>query len=67
MLFRSEIKNDEYQQDEAVVGTYNYLSGNKLLIFVKKINTASSRISRMVTKEIDYTCADNAVVSYTVK
>ncbi len=63
----SEIKNDEYQQDEAVVGTYNYLSGNKLLIFVKKINTGTSRISRMVTKELDYTCSDNVVVSYTVK
>ncbi len=63
----SEIKNDEYQQDEAVVGTYDFLAGNKLLIFVKKINTGTSRISRMVTKEIDYTCSDNTVVSYTVK
>jgi FlgO protein len=63
----SEIKNDEYLQDEAVVGTYNFLAGNKLLIFVKKINTGTSRISRMSTKELDYTCSDNSVVSYTVK
>ena len=63
----SEIKNDEYLQDEAVVGTYNFLAGNKLLIFVKKINTGSSRISRMATKEIDYTCSDSSVVSYSVK
>jgi len=63
----SEIRNDEYQQPEAIVGTYNYIAGNKMLIFVKKINTESSNISRMVTKEINYTCINNSVISYTIK
>jgi hypothetical protein len=61
----SEIKNDEYDQTEAIVGTYSYLS-NKIVIFARRINVVTGKISRMVTREIDYNCAGGAV-SYTVK
>ncbi len=63
----SEVKNDEYRQGEAIVGTYDYLEGNKLLIFAKKINTMTSRISRMVTKELSYVCVDGTITSYSVR
>jgi hypothetical protein len=60
----SEIKKDEYDQTEAIVGTYSYLN-NKIVIFARKINVVSGKISRMVTREIDYNCA-GGVVSYSV-
>jgi hypothetical protein len=61
----SEIKNDEYDQTEAIVGTYSYLN-NKIVIFARKINVVSGKISRMVTREVDYNCAGGNV-SYTIK
>jgi hypothetical protein len=61
----SEIKKDEYDQTEAIVGTYSYLN-NKVVIFARKINVVSGKISRMVTREVDYNCAGGSV-SYTVK
>jgi hypothetical protein len=60
----SEIKKDDYDQTEAIVGTYSYLN-NKIVIFARKINVVSGKISRMVTREIDYNCAGGNV-SYTV-
>ena len=60
----SEIKKDEYDQTEAIVGTYSYLN-NKIVIFARKINVVSGKISRMVTREVDYNCA-GGTVSYTV-
>ncbi len=61
----SEIKKDDYDQTEAVVGTYSYLN-NKIVLFARKINVVSGKISRMVTREIDYNCAGGSV-SYIVK
>ena len=61
----SEIKNDEYDQTEAIVGTYSYLN-NKIVIFARKINVITGKISRMVTREVDYNCAGGNV-SYIVK
>jgi len=61
----SEIKKDEYDQTEAIVGTYSYLN-NKIVIFARKINVVTGKISRMVTREIDYNCAGGNV-SYNVK
>lgn len=63
----SEIKKDEYSQQEAIVGTYNYLNNNKVLLFVRKINTQTGKISRMVTREINYTCSGRSVLGYTIK
>lgn len=63
----SEIKKDEYLQSEAVVGTYSYLNNNKVIIFVRKINTESGKISRMVTRELTYTCSGRSVMGYSVK
>ena len=60
----SEIKKDEYDQTEAIVGTYSYLN-NKIVIFARKINVVSGKISRMVTREVDYNCAGGNV-SYTI-
>jgi hypothetical protein len=61
----SEIKKDEYDQTEAIVGTYSYLN-NKIVIFARKINVVTGKISRMVTREVNYNCAGGNV-SYTVK
>lgn len=61
----SEIKNDEYDQTEAIVGTYSYLS-NKIVVFARKINVVTGKISRMVTREVDYNCS-NGSIKYTVK
>ncbi|GFE60788.1 FlgO family outer membrane protein [Geobacter sp. AOG2] len=52
----NEIKKDEYFQSEAIVGTYNYLSNNKVVIFVRRINMTTGKISRMVTREVNYSC-----------
>jgi len=62
----SEIKKDEYSQSEAIIGTYNYLNNNKVLVFVRRINTETGKISKMVTRELDYSCAGRSV-RYTVK
>jgi len=61
----SEIKKDEYDQSEAIVGTYSYLN-NKIVLFARKINVVTGKISRMVTREINYSCA-GGIVSYSVK
>lgn len=61
----SEIKSDDYDQTEAIVGTYSYLN-NKIVLFARKINVVSGKISKMATREIDYNCA-GGVVSYRVK
>ena len=61
----SEIKKDEFDQTEAIVGTYSYLN-NKIVLFARKINVVTGRISKMVTREVDYNCA-GGTVSFTVK
>lgn len=61
----SEIRSDEYDQKEAIVGTYSYLT-NKIVVFSRRINIDTGRISRMVTREMDYSCSGGAV-SYSVK
>lgn len=62
-----EIKKDDYSQSEAIVGTYSYLNNNKLVIFVRRINIETGRITRMATREVNYTCAERSVSGYTVK
>lgn len=62
----NEIKKDEYAQSEAIVGTYNYLNNNKVVIFARKINMATGKISRMVTREVNYSCLGRSV-QYSVK
>lgn len=61
----SEIKSDDYDQTEAIVGTYSYLN-NKIVLFARKINVVTGKISRMAMREVDYNCA-GGVVSYRVK
>jgi len=63
----SEIKKDEYNQSEAVIGTYNYLGTNKVVIFVRNINIETGKINKMVTREINYSCGGKSVLGYTVK
>ncbi|MDD5286102.1 MAG: FlgO family outer membrane protein [Desulfuromonadaceae bacterium] len=63
----NEIKKDEYFQSEVIVGTYSYLNNNKVIIFVRKIDTKTGKISRMVTREINYTCEGRAVMGYAVR
>lgn len=63
----NEIKKDEFHQSEAIVGTYNYMNNSKVVIFVRKMNVETGRISRMVTKEIDYSCTGRAVTGYSIK
>lgn len=62
----SEIKHDDYPQPEAVVGTYNYLNNSKVVLFVRRINTTTGHVTKMVTREIDYSCIGRKVV-YGVK
>ncbi len=54
------IKNDEYNQSECIVGTYSMMN-NKLLLFVKRINTVTGKISKMVTREINYHCSGSQI------
>lgn len=61
-----EIKKNEYNQSEAIVGTYSYLNNNKALVFARRIHMETGRISRMVTREIDYSCLGRST-KYTVK
>jgi hypothetical protein len=63
----NEIKKDEYSQSEAVVGTYSYLNNSKVVIFVRKINITTGKISRMVTREVNYACTGRSVSGYTAK
>lgn len=62
----SEIKKDEYLQSEAIIGTYNYLNNSKVLVFVRRINTETGKITKMVTRELDNSCAGR-LLRYTVK
>ena len=62
----NEIKKDEYAQSEAIIGTYNYLNNSKVLVFVRRINTETGKITKMVTRELDYSCAGR-LLRYTVK
>lgn len=52
----SEVKQDDYPQAEAVVGTYTYLNSNKVILFVRRINTSTGHVVKMATREIDYSC-----------
>jgi hypothetical protein len=63
----SEIKNDEYAHSDAVVGTYSYQNNNKVVIFARKLNMETGKISRMVTREINYSCSGRSVESYIIK
>jgi hypothetical protein len=63
----SEIKKDEYTQSDAIVGTYSFQNNNKVVIFARKLNMDSGRISRMVTREVNYSCSGRSVDGYTVK
>lgn len=62
----SEIKKDDYPQPEAVVGTYNYLNNSKVVLFVRRINTTTGHVVKMVTREIDYSCIGRQI-SYGVR
>lgn len=61
----ADIKNDTYSQPECIVGTYSFMN-NKLIIFVRRINTVTGKISKIVMREIDYRCVGNQV-TYQVK
>lgn len=58
----SEVKQDDYPQPEAVVGTYNYLNSSKVVLFVRRINTTTGHVTKMVTREIDYSCLGRKVM-----
>lgn len=62
----SDIKHDAYPQPEAVVGTYNHVSNNKVVLFARRINTTTGHVVRMVTREIDYSCTGRQI-SYGVR
>jgi len=62
----SDIKQDAYPQPEAVVGTYNYVNNNKVVLFARRINTTTGHVVKMVTREIDYSCIGRQI-SYGVR
>jgi len=59
----NEIKKNEYNESDSIVGTYSVMN-NKLIIFVRIINTTTGKISKMVTRELTYNCSgDNITYS----
>ena len=50
-----EIVKDEFRGQDILIGTYAY-SGNRLSLFARKINSTSGVISKMVSREIVYSC-----------
>ena len=62
----NEIRKEEYNESEVVVGTYSFLANNKLLIFVRRIDMTTGKISKIVTRELDYSCSEH-FIQYTVK
>ncbi len=63
----SEIKKDEYSHTDAIVGTYSFQNNNKVVIFARKLNMETGTISRMITREVNYSCSGRSVDGYTVK
>ncbi|HSW62723.1 MAG TPA: FlgO family outer membrane protein [Dissulfurispiraceae bacterium] len=50
-----QIRHPEYPYSEYIVGTFSY-SGNKLFLFVRKVDVATGRITRMASREITAGC-----------
>ncbi len=57
-----EILKDEYPFSECIVGTYNY-SSDKLYIFVRRINIYTGEISKIVSREISFSCFGDSVTT----
>lgn len=57
-----EILKDEYPFSDCIVGTYNY-SSNKLYIFVRRINIYTGEISKIVSREISFSCFGDSVTT----
>lgn len=57
-----EILKDEYPFTECIVGTYNY-SSDKLYIFVRRINIYTGEISKIVSREISFSCYGDSVTT----
>lgn len=55
-----EIAKDEFAGQDILIGTYSY-SGNRLTVFVRKISGSAGVISKMISKEIEFSC--NALVT----
>ncbi|WP_152609837.1 FlgO family outer membrane protein [Geobacter sp. OR-1] len=53
------IRQDEVKKD-FIVGTYSQ-SPDKLMIFVKKFDLTTGKITKMSSKEITFTCSDNKI------
>ncbi len=50
-----EISNCEFAGQDILIGTYSY-SGNRLSVFVRKIGGDAGVISKMISKEIEFSC-----------
>lgn len=57
-----EILKDEYPFSDCIVGTYNY-SSDKLYIFVRRINIYTGEISKIVSREISFSCFGDSVTT----
>lgn len=51
----AEVVKDEFVGQDILIGTYAY-SGNRLSLFVRKISGANGVISKMIPKEIEFSC-----------
>ena len=51
----AEVAKDEFTGQDILIGTYAY-SGNRLSVFVRKISGAGGVISKMLSKEIEFSC-----------
>lgn len=54
------IRQDEVANSNFIVGTFSH-SPEKLMLFVKRFDLDSGKITRMTTKEVDFNCSGKTV------
>lgn len=57
----SEIKNESYPFNEAIVGTYN-ITKDRLYLFIRRMNVYTGQATRFTTREIAFQCIGDSVI-----
>ena len=61
-----EVVQDEFRGQDILIGTYSF-NGNRLAMFIRKINSTSGVISKMVSKEVVYNCGFMGTMAKIIK
>ncbi|HOE42239.1 MAG TPA: FlgO family outer membrane protein [Rhodoferax sp.] len=61
-----EVVRDEFRGQDILIGTYSF-NGNRLAMFIRKINSTSGVISKMVSKEVVYNCGFMGTMAKIIK